>query len=853
MALIHPTFVRRQLTATRNQSAIFVLCVALSMVTLVALRGFGDSVDRALTRDARSLIAGDLRMQSGYPFAPELEAAVGAAVQDGRATAARSYEFYSVVRRTGEDGSLLSNLKVVEPAYPLYGEVTLASGASLGEVLTPGSVVAEQALLDRLGLQVGDPLRVGETTLTIADVVLGEPDRPVNFFALGPRLLVAQADLEALQLIKPGSRVSYNWALRAADPEDVDALAAELRGVAGNLEDPGLVRVETFRTADTGIERFYRNFIFFLALVGIFTLLLAGIGIQSSLTAFLRERYSTIAITKTVGATSRFVTANFYLVVLLLGGIGALVGMVLGLAMQWVLPGLLGGLLPPDVELVIAPRAVLESLLLGLAVVLVFTFLPLYRLEELRPGFIFRKEEPPVRRWLPYVLTVVVIVALFTGLVIWQLGDVRTGLYFAGGAIALLLIAAALAEVTLRLLRPLNLRHLGRRQALRGLFRPRNATRAIVITLSAALGVLFAIFLIEQNLRESFVQSYPPDAPNVFFLDIQPDQLQAFRESLGFEAEYVPTIRAGLEAINGQPPAPSREDGPGGDQGDRGEGGAEQGENRQRTPQYTLTYRDRLQPGETVVEGGGLFDPSDGGPQVSVLRETMEARGLRLGDRLTFNVQGVPLEATIRSVRSQDGESVQPFFSFVFQPQVLADAPQTLFTGLRVPQAEIAPLQNRMVAQFPNITVIDATATIATFAAVVDRITRVVRFFALFSILAGLLIVVSSVYATRLARVQEAVYYKVLGATSRFVLRVFALENIFLGLISGLLAVFMAQVAAWLIMKYLFELDYQPFALPSVLLVVLTVVAVTAVGMAASISILRSRPIIFLRQQGEEE
>ena len=198
----------------------------------------------------------------------------------------------------------------------------------------------------------------------------------------------------------------------------------------------------------------------------------------------------------------------------------------------------------------------------------------------------------------------------------------------------------------------------------------------------------------------------------------------------------------------------------------------------------------------------------------------MDRRGLHLGDKLTFNVQGVPIEATVRSVRAQNSDSVQPFFSFVFQPQVLADAPQTLFTGIRVPEGEIAALQNRMVAQFPNVTVIDATATIAAFAAVVDRITRVVRFFALFSILAGLLIVVSSVYATRLARVQEAVYYKVLGATSRFVLRVFALENVFLGLISGLLAVLMAQVAAWLIMKYLFELDYQPFPIPSVLLVV---------------------------------
>ncbi len=855
MAIFHPTFVRRQLTATRNQSAIFVLCVALSMVTLVALRGFGDSVDRALTRDSRALIAGDVRLTSGYPFAPEIAAAVQAAVGAGRLgdAAARSYEFYSVVRRTGEDASLLSNLKVVDGAYPLYGAVTLASGRPLAAVLTPGQAVAEQALLDRLGLKVGEQLRVGETTLTVADVVRSEPDRPVSFFALGPRLLIAAADLEALQLIKPGSRVSYNWSLRAASPADVDALAAELRAAVNKLPDPSLVRVDTFRTADTGIERFYRNFIFFLALVGIFTLLLAGIGIQSSLTAFLRERYSTIAIAKTVGATSRFVTANFYLVVLLLGGIGALGGMGLGFALQWVLPSLLGGLLPPDVELIIAPRAVFESLLLGLAVVLVFTFLPLFRLEELRPGFIFRKEEPPVTRWLPYAITVVVIVALFTGLVIWQLGQVRTGLYFAGGSIALLLIAGGLAEVTLRLLRPLNLRSLRQRQALRGLFRPRNATRAIVITLSAALGVLFAIFLIEQNLRASFVQSYPPDAPNVFFLDIQPDQLDAFRSALGAPADYVPTVRAALEAVNGQPPAFIPEEGPAGSGGGNGNGNGGGSSNGSRTPQYTLTYRAGLQEGESIVAGRGLFDPGDPGPQVSVLKETMDRRGLRLGDRLTFNVQGVPVEATVRSVRAQNSDSVQPFFSFVFQPPVLADAPQTLFTGLRVPQGEIGALQNRMVAQFPNVTVIDATATIATFAAAVDRITRVVRFFALFSILAGLLIVVSSVYATRLARVQEAVYYKVLGATSRFVLHVFALENIFLGLISGLLAVLMAQVAAWLIMKYLFELDYQPFPIPSVLLVAFTVLAVTLVGMGASLGILRSRPILILRQQGEEE
>ncbi|MCB0151645.1 MAG: hypothetical protein KDE01_28825, partial [Caldilineaceae bacterium] len=252
-------------------------------------------------------------------------------------------------------------------------------------------------------------------------------------------------------------------------------------------------------------------------------------------------------------------------------------GILLGFVLQWTLPALLSGFLPPDIELTISTRAVVESALLGLVVVLLFTFLPLYRLEGLRPSFIFRKEEPPIVNRLPFALTLLLILCLFTGLVIWQLGDVRTALWFAGGALVLLLIAALLTEAALQLLKRWDVRWLPGRQALRGLFRPRNGTRAIVITLSTALGVLFCIFVIEQNLRASFVQSYPPDAPNVFFLDIQPDQQEAFAATLGMEADYVPAVRAALMAVNGAEPRRNPE---GEDRGNGGEGGPEGGDGR---------------------------------------------------------------------------------------------------------------------------------------------------------------------------------------------------------------------------------------------------------------------------------
>ena len=239
--------------------------------------------------------------------------------------------------------------------------------------------------------------------------------------------------------------------------------------------------------------------------------------------------------------------------------------------------------------------------------------------------------------------------------------------------------------------------------------------------------------------------------------------------------------------------------------------------------------------------------------QVSVLDTAQEFAHVDLGDVITFRIQGIPLDATVTSVRTQTGETVQPFFSFVFPTADLQDAPQTIFTALTVDEAEIPALQNRMVARFPNVSVIDVTAAIDTFSDLARRVTKVMRFFTIFSIFAGLLIVVSAVFATRYARIQEAAYYKVLGAKSRFVLHVFTLENVLLGLLSALLGLAMAQFGAWLINTRLLELDFRPFVGASVVLVLATILLVTTVGMLASISILRSKPIQFLREQTEEE
>ena len=837
--MLNRTFILRQLTTARKQSLIFVLCVALSLVTLVALRGFGDSINRALLRDAKQLQASDLFVRASFPLSQPVLDTIARLVAEAQVESARTYEFLSVVRVAEREATQLANLKVVERGYPFYGQVMLASGRGFAEVLTPGAVIVEEALLDRLDLQVGDRLQVGQATLTIVDVVLQEPDRPINLFSFGLRVFVNSTDLDALQLVKPGSRVNYKVLLKVNDENNLNRLATTLKSVVEPQEE-----VETYRTAQSGAQRFFDNFLFFLSLVGIFTLLLAGIGIQSALTAFLRERNTTIAVIKTLGATSQFVTFNFLWVVALLGTVGAVLGLVAGLLLQNLFPMLFQGLLPPNVQISITGRALLESVLLGLVVVGSFTFLPIYQLEELKPSFIFRKEMSKIRHGWPFYGALLVIFAFFVGMVLWQLRDeLLAGIYFILGVIGLLLIAAGLTYGTLFLLRRARIKSLAVRQALRGLFRPNNATHAIIITLSAALAVIFCIYLLERNLDVAFVESYPEDSPNVFFVDIQPDQVAAFdqliREVSAEEAIYFPVVRASLAAVNGEPIDLVAED-------------QRPGENLART--FNLTYRDDLTEREQVIAGDSLFQPDwQDGVQVSIADEMLEARAFKLGDRITFRIQGVPLEATITSIRTQTEESMQPFFMFVFPPAALQAVPQSIFTAIHAPTAAIQALQNRVVATFPNITVIDATQAIANLASIADRLTQVIRFFTAFSILAGVLIVISSVFATRLARIQEAAYYKVLGATRRFVLTVFTLENLLLGLVSALLALLMAQTGSWIICRWFFEIDYHPAAGSSLLLVALTMLLVTTVGLLASLSILRSKPITYLREQTAEE
>lgn len=825
--MLHKRFIHRQLNRSKRHATVFLLCVVLSVGTLVALGGLHKSVYTSILGDARALHAGDIIIHSHYPVAPPLATAVTELQGQRLVERARVYEFYSVVRGTRTEASLLAHLKVVEAGYPFYGRVELSSNRAFADVLQPGSVIVEQTLLDRLGLRVGDRMHVGKAQLTIRDVLLREPDRPVRFFSLGPRVFIAAADLEALELVQKGSRVSYNQLLKVHDARQLNRLTAGLRAVASVQE-----RVETFETAESGVKQFLDNFLFFLSLMGSFTLLLAGIGTQSALTALLRESQQTIAIMKTVGATSRFIIRHYIYLVAVLGFFGSLLGLAVGFLGQHMLPWLFAGLLPRTVVLQTSWRAILEGVVLGNVAVALFAFLPLYRIQELKPYLIFRREYLTSIKGFPYYMTCVIISLFFITMMLWKLKDTHIGILVIFASIIVGLIIVAATRIILAVLKKLRIRSLALRQALKGLFRPGNTTPSIIITLTASLVMIFVISLVEQNLDASFRQAYSEDAPNLFFIDIQVSQLEAFRHTLDRPAEYYPVVNARLLAINGRAI-------------DREQERQRRGDNLAR--EFHLTYRHHLLEDEVISAGTGLFRDDWEGVQVSVLDTVVDMQRMDVGDRLTFNIQGVPLEARIASIRTRTRKSVRPFFYFVFPESVLRDAPQTLFTAIRTPPEEVSRLQHRMVSAFPNVSVIDVGATLSAFSEVMRKLSKTLHFFTAISLIAGLLLIINAILATRLARIREAVYFKILGARRRFIAEVLTLEHLLIGLISALLALVLSQIGSWIISTTVLNLTYRPLLGGSLLMILSTMLLVISVGLLASRSILRQRPASFLR------
>lgn len=832
--MIHYRFLWEELRYGGKQALTFIICVALSIATLTALNSFRRDVHGSLIDEARALQGGDIVIHAHQPLSEKLRATVDALERDNRLYQQRTVEFYTVALSETKGDSLFSSIKAVGPGYPFFGTITLDSGRPLGEALEPGTVVVAREVLDRLGLMMGNRLIIGDTDFEIVDVVNFESMRPVSFLSFGPRIFISMADVDQLGLLGRGSRVEHEILLKLTDPAEAD----ELVKILGASATPRLERVETAKNARSRVKIFFDNLLFFLSCISILTLMLSGIGMQGSLSAILYQKQKIIAVTKAFGASNRFLLTQYLIMVSCMGAFGSIIGIGLGYVIKRLFPLLFGDLVPQGVGYAFHPVDTLEGIILGILVVTVFTLLPLHRLGTVKPVMIFRHETAAGKRSTAALLTGIICGLFLCLLVIRQIDDVKIGIFFVIGLVLLIGAVSLTASVCLWLLKRVTLPTLVLRQAAKSLYRPGNASRSIIVTLTSAISVLLVIFLLKLNLFATFIESYPENAPNLFCIDIQQDQKDLFQTVVGEDVLLFPVIRARLLSINSQAIDPQQE--------------------RERKTdnlgrEFNLTYRNSLLDDEVITEGGTLYGLGKNLPAgvvaVSVLDSIAEIGEIDLDDLLRFNIQGVEIDAQVTSIRSRTKSRLYPFFYFVFEPATLEAAPQTFFAAMHLPKELIPDMITAIVAQLPNVSTINVADIAERFGQLMKRLSVIVTFFASFSIMAGCLILVSTIFATRLDRIRETVYYKVLGADSSFVLRVLTCEQAMLALLSSIVAVVFAEAAAWLICTTVFNIVYQPHWLVAAMTVVSSILLVVIIGLASSIGIIQQRPAMYLQQQ----
>jgi putative ABC transport system permease protein len=810
----------------------FFACITLGVSALVGVGSFADSLERTVARSAKSLMGGDVEVRSSQALPPDATALAG---ERAGAAVTRVRELVAMAQ-AGRSESQLVEVKAVEPGYPFYGALVTEPDRPLAALIGGGRALVHESFLSRLGLRVGDRFRIGDAELTVAGVVVKEPDRAVGVFSLGPRVLLAAEDLDRTGLVRPGSRVRYRTLFRLPEDRDVqdfrDRLAAAL---------PSVQRVATYTQAQPGLRRFWDQLTMYLGLTGLVALMVGGIGVAVSVNAFVRRKLASIAILKALGAGWRPLLAAYLLQTALLGLGGSAVGALLGSVVQPLLAPALTRLLPIELTLGFSPRAVLSGLAMGVGVTLLYALWPLLAIRHVPPALILRMDiEPDLRGRRPWAAAIPIAAGL-AALALWQAGSWRIGALFAAGLAAALLLLALGARLVIALARRVRWRAPAWRHGAANLHRPGSHAGPVLVSLGLAVMLVVSIALLDRSLRAQLLERAPGSVPAFFFIDIQADQAAPFAALVAAEgatapAELTPVVRSRLAAVNGTALTATER--------------SRRDDAWYLTREYVLTWAAEA-PGHNTVVAGRWWTLAEAArePLISVETEIARQLGVGLGGTLTFDIQGVPVTGRVTSLRHVDWRSLSSNFFVIFSPGALDGAPSTFIATVRARPEQEQGLQSAVVAAFPNVTAIPIREVLERVEAVLDQIALAVRLVAAFSVGAGLIVMAGALAITRQQRLYQSVILKALGATRGFVSRVFAVEYALLGAAAGVAGSALAALLAWAVLRFALDVPWR-WAPGTLAVGVVTATALAlAVGFLGTRRLLGRRPLGVLRSE----
>ncbi|HXV23730.1 MAG TPA: FtsX-like permease family protein [Alphaproteobacteria bacterium] len=826
----------RDLRGGARRLRIFVACLTLGVAAIAGVGSLGQAVRAGIAADARMLLGGDLELRLVHrEISPEQRSFLA-----DRARLSEAAQLRAMARRLDNAARRLVELKAVDGAYPLVGAATIAPALDLGKALGRSEdgrwgAVAERALFDRLGLEIGAEIALGEARYVLRAVLEREPDRGVQAF-FGPRLLIALESLPETGLLQPGSLVYRHYRLAMPEPEAALRLAEELR--ARYPDAPWRLRGLT--EAAPGLQRFVQRTELYLILVALSALLVGGLGVAHAISAWLETRTQTIAILKTLGA-GRWVVFQAYMAqATLFALIGILAGLALGAALPFAVASPLGERLGVAVRATIYPWPLALAALFGALTAALFTLWPLARAAAIAPATLFRDLVAPgaARPSRRAALGVAALAAALAGLLVATASDrLLAGGFVAGAAVAVLIfhlaaaLMAALARRAPRLPRP------AWRLAVANLHRPGSATPSAVLSLGLGITVLTAVLLVEASLRTEIEQTLPAAAPTFYFIDVQPSQREAFRALVAgwpgvSDYKEVPMLRGRITRLKGVPvekiAAPPEFEWV--LQGDRG-----------------LTWAVEPPPGTRIVAGAWWKADSSEPLLVSFDAEIAVGLGLGLGDSVTVNVLGRELTAEIANLREVDWGRLGINFVMIFSPKALQSAPQMALATIHVPPGGEDALERAVSERFANISAIRVKEALETMGRILAGVGQAIRAVAGVTLAAGLLVLAGVAAALRRRRVYDAVVLKVLGATRADLLKALLAEHLLLGLATAAVAAPLGAAAAYAVLRFAMEQPFRPSLMPMLLTVLLSLCIATIFGVAGSLRAVSAKAAPYLR------
>jgi len=829
----------RDAKASRMRLALFMASIVLGIAAVVSIQLFRDNLRDNIQQQSKSLMGADYLID--IDDSPNQRAQ---SIIDSLKPSATEVNFVSMIAFPKNGGSKLVRVRGLEGEFPIYGEMKTQPKRATNTYQDRKGALVDATLMLQFEVVPGDSIKVGELTLPIIGSLKSLPGSSAVMSSVAPPVVIPFGLVPATELLQFGSRKEYQYYYKADANTDLE----QLEDVLDPMLDAEDADIDTHTSTSRRLGRRYENMGKFLNLVAFIALLLGCVGVASSVNIYIREKLKQIAVLKCLGVSRKQSFLIYLIQIAGIGIIGGCIGGIVGIVIQETFPYILKEFLPFELEIAISAQPVIMGIALGLSTSVLFALLSLINtwyvspLAALRISETNNSEQPKTARLIVFGL-IVMFLFLFS---YWLLRDALYAMAFVIVVLVTFAILAGIATLTMKIIKswfPKTWSYTTR-QSLLNLFRPNNQTLVLIVAIGLGTFLISTLYFTKDILLAKTEVGGAADSANMIMIDIQPEQADTIAKTIRDNdlevLSNIPLVTMRVHSIKGMVANAAEKDST---------------VNIRRwiyNHEFRTTYRDSLIASEEILQGEWTPEISTNKMiPISISDNVAEDAQVTVGDTIVFNVQGVLMETVVGSIRMVDWGQLQLNFSVVFPKGVLENAPQFNVLTTNAPnEASSAKLQKIMVANFPNVTVIDLRQVYTIVEDILGKVTWIINFMAFFSILTGIIVLIGSVRTSKYQRIKESVLLRTLGAKNKQILKISALEYLLLGLVGSLVGILLALVSAALLAIFVFQEAFVPSLIPFFVFLPVISILVLLIGLSNIRAVLQSSPLEVLRREG---